>query len=209
MSPIDHLIVNIDQGMRTIFGKPDITERANPAVNMDEPTLSDQDKRHSAGLMRVNHAGEIAAQALYQGQALTARNSQVRENMERAAQEENDHLDWCENRLKELDSHTSYLAPFWYAGSLAIGAIAGVAGDKWSLGFVVETERQVEKHLDDHLDDISEDDSKSRAIIEQMKEDEVHHADMALKAGGTPLPAPVKGLMKLTSKVMTKTAYRV
>lgn len=209
MSPVDNLIANIDQGMRTIFGKPDVTERPNPAANVEEPALNEQEKRHSAGLMRVNHAGEIAAQALYQGQALTARNSTVREKMERAAQEENDHLDWCESRLKELDSHTSYLAPFWYAGSLAIGAIAGAAGDKWSLGFVVETERQVEKHLDNHLDDISENDKKSRVIIEQMKEDEIHHADMALNAGGAPLPAPVKALMKLTSKVMTKTAYRI
>lgn len=209
MSSLDHFIANIDQGVRTIFGKPDVTERANPAAAIEESELSDAEKRHSAGLMRVNHAGEIAAQALYQGQALTARNSTVREKMERAAQEENDHLDWCETRLKELGSHTSRLAPFWYTGSLAIGAIAGIAGDKWSLGFVVETERQVEKHLDNHLEDISENDTKSRTIIKQMKEDEIHHADMALNAGGAPLPAPIKGLMKLTSKIMTKTAYRI
>lgn len=209
MSALDHFIANIDQGVRTIFGKPDVTERNNPARNIDEPELSDTEKRHSAGLMRVNHAGEIAAQALYQGQALTARNSRVREKMERAAKEENDHLDWCETRLDELGSHTSRLAPIWYTGSLAIGAIAGIAGDKWSLGFVVETERQVEKHLDNHLEDISEKDTKSRAIIEQMKEDEIHHADMALNAGGAPLPAPIKGLMKLTSKIMTETAYRI
>ncbi|MDH5544617.1 MAG: 2-polyprenyl-3-methyl-6-methoxy-1,4-benzoquinone monooxygenase [Gammaproteobacteria bacterium] len=208
MSPIDHFIANIDQGVRTIFGRPDITERPNPAADVDEPTLSEAEKRHSAGLMRVNHAGEIAAQALYQGQALTARNTRVREQMERSAQEENDHLDWCETRLRELDSHTSYLAPFWYTGSLLIGAVAGASGDKWSLGFVVETERQVEKHLEDHLEDISSNDTKSRAIIEQMKADEIHHADVARKAGGADLPPPIKTLMKITSKVMTKTAYR-
>ncbi|MDH5216819.1 MAG: 2-polyprenyl-3-methyl-6-methoxy-1,4-benzoquinone monooxygenase [Gammaproteobacteria bacterium] len=209
MSPIDHFISNIDQGMRTIFGKPDVTERENPARDIDESELTDKEKRHSAALMRVNHAGEIAAQALYQGQALTARNDKVRDQMERSAQEENDHLDWCETRLKELDSHTSYLAPLWYTGSLAIGALAGAAGDKWSLGFVVETERQVEKHLDEHLKEISENDTRSKAIIQQMKEDEIHHATTALEAGGAPLPAPIKGLMKLTSKIMTKTAYRI
>lgn len=209
MSPIDHFISNIDQGMRTIFGKPDITERENPARQVAETELTDKEKRHSAALMRVNHAGEIAAQALYQGQALTARNDKVRDQMERSAQEENDHLDWCENRLKELDSHTSYLAPLWYTGSLAIGALAGAAGDKWSLGFVVETERQVEKHLDEHLKEISAKDERSKVIIQKMKEDEIHHATTALEAGGAPLPAPVKGLMKLTSKIMTKTAYRI
>ena len=209
MNPVDHFIANIDQGMRTIFGQPDITERSNPATEMAEPELTDKEKQHSAALMRVNHAGEIAAQALYQGQALTARNSTVRNQMERSAQEENDHLDWCKNRLKELDSHTSYLAPLWYTGSLAIGALAGAAGDKWSLGFVVETERQVGKHLDEHLKDISKNDTKSQVIIEQMKEDEIQHAATALEAGGAPLPAPIKGLMKLTSKIMTKTAYRL
>ena len=209
MNPIDHFISNIDQGMRTIFGKPDITERENPAREVDEAELTDKEKRHSAALMRVNHAGEIAAQALYQGQALTARNDKVRDQMERSAQEENDHLDWCENRLKELDSHTSYLAPLWYTGSLAIGALAGAAGDKWSLGFVVETERQVEKHLDEHLKEISAKDERSKVIIQKMKEDEIHHATTALEAGGAPLPAPLKSLMKLTSKIMTKTAYRI
>ena len=206
-SPIDHIIDNLDQGLRTIFGKPEITERLNPAQDLDEPELSDSEKALSARLMRINHAGEIAAQALYQGQALTARNSSVKEQMQRSAQEENDHLDWCDSRLQELDSHTSYLGPFWYVGSLAIGAAAGVAGDKWSLGFVVETEKQVERHLQEHLETISDNDTKSRAIIEQMKADEIHHATKASQAGGAPLPTPIKQMMKLTSKVMTKTAY--
>lgn len=206
-SPLDHLIANIDQGMRTVFGKPEVTERENPAREVDTTELSDSEKAISSRLMRINHAGEVAAQALYQGQALTARNKSVKEQMERSALEENDHLDWCETRLKELDSHTSYLSPFWYAGSLAIGAIAGAAGDKWSLGFVVETENQVEKHLQEHLEKLPAKDEKSRVILQQMKEDEVNHATKAQKAGGAPLPAPIKQIMKLSSKVMTKTAY--
>lgn len=206
-SPLDHFIANIDQGMRTVFGKPETTERPNPANKINGSELSDSEKAVSSRLMRINHAGEVAAQALYQGQALTARNKNVKQQMERSALEENDHLDWCETRLKELDSHTSYLSPFWYAGSLAIGAIAGAAGDKWSLGFVVETEKQVEKHLQEHLDKLPAADEKSRVILKQMKQDEVNHATKAQNAGGAPLPAPIKQVMKLTSKVMTKTAY--
>jgi ubiquinone biosynthesis monooxygenase Coq7 len=159
--------------------------------------------------MRVNHAGEVSAQALYQGQALTAKLAEVRGKMERAALEENDHLAWCERRLKELDSHTSMLNPLWYTGSFAIGALAGLAGDKWSLGFVVETERQVVKHLDEHLSRLPEQDRRSRAILEQMKEDETHHATAALNAGGAELPEPVRQLMRLTSKVMTNAAYYI
>lgn len=207
-TPFDRALMELDQGLRTLFGQPETTERGNPAQGVAEQELSEQEKKHAAGLMRVNHSGEVCAQALYQGQALTARKSKVREQMQRAAQEENDHLDWCEKRLKELDSHTSLLNPLWYGGSLAIGAIAGVAGDKWSLGFVVETERQVEKHLDGHLETLPNTDARSRAIVEQMKEDEIQHADTALHAGGAPLPAPIKRIMSLTSKVMTKTAYR-
>lgn len=206
-TPLDQLIANVDQGLRTVFGKPETTERENPAAHTAETELSDQDKQLAARLMRINHAGEVAAQALYQGQALTARNDNVKAQMERSALEENDHLDWCETRLKELDSHTSYLSPFWYAGSLAIGAIAGAAGDKWSLGFVVETEKQVETHLEEHLKKLPAQDVKSRVILEQMKDDEVAHATKALNAGGAPLPAPIKLLMKMTSKVMTRTAY--
>ncbi|MCK4710358.1 MAG: 2-polyprenyl-3-methyl-6-methoxy-1,4-benzoquinone monooxygenase, partial [Gammaproteobacteria bacterium] len=170
-SPFDQLIMQGDHAMRTIFGKPEITERDYPAEQIDDTELSEEQRKHVAGLMRINHAGEIAAQALYSGQALTAKLEDVRESMNRAAMEENDHLDWTDKRLEELGSQRSLLAPFWYAGSFAIGAIAGAAGDKWSLGFVAETEKQVVKHLDHHLQKLPENDSRSRAILEQMKED--------------------------------------
>lgn len=199
--------MNFDQALRTVFGKPQVTERTPPDTDLQQSELSKEEARHVAGLMRINHAGEVCAQALYQGQALTAKLPNVREKMERAAQEENDHLAWCENRLKELGDHTSYLNPFWYGGSFAIGALAGLAGDKWSLGFVVETERQVVKHLDSHLQQIPSQDEKSRAILEQMKIDEGHHATVALQAGGAELPTPVKKLMQTTSKLMTRTTY--
>jgi len=207
ISPIDSLIINFDRGVRTIFGKPDITERPDPSTNIEESELTDSEKKLSAGLMRVNHAGEVAAQALYQGQALTARNDNVKEQMQRSAQEEYDHLDWCEKRIKALDSHTSHLNPLWYTGSLAIGAFAGAIGDKWSLGFVVETEKQVGKHLKEHLKELPKADNKSRAVLEQMDIDEAEHADTAQKAGAAQLPEPVKAAMQFTSKIMTKTAY--
>ena len=207
LSPIDHLIANVDQGIRTVFGKPAITERANPANSVDEGEMSDAEKILSARLMRVNHSGEIAAQALYQGQALTARNNNVKTQMERSAQEEYDHLDWCEKRVKTLGSHTSYLNPLVYTGSLAIGALAGAIGDKWSLGFVVETEKQVGKHLEEHLGRLPKNDHKSRAVLEQMDIDEAHHADVAKNAGAAELPPPVKVAMKFTSKLMTRSAY--
>ena len=163
---------------------------------------------HDLAVGRQDHdGGEVAAQGLYEGQALTARLPEVRDKMERAAQEENDHLDWCETRIEELGGHKSYLNPLWYTGSLAIGALAGLAGDKWSLGFVNETEKQVVRHLDEHLAQISAEDLKTRAILEQMREDEAHHATTALHAGGVELPQPVQALMKLTSKFMTRTAY--
>ncbi len=157
--------------------------------------------------MRINHSGEVAAQGLYQGQALTARLPQVRDKMQRAAQEENDHLAWCEHRLKQMGTHTSYLNPLWYLGSVAIGAAAGIAGDKWSLGFVAETEHQVVRHLDEHLSRLPSQDGKSRAILEQMRVDEGQHATHALDGGGVPLPEPIRKVMSLTSKVMTRTAY--
>lgn len=206
-SPVDHLLLQFDQALRTVFGKPHLTERPDPAAEVPEAELSPEQARHSAGLMRVNHVGEVCAQALYQGQALTARLPDVRQAMERAAQEENDHLDWCERRVHELGSHLSYLNPLWYAGSFAIGAAAGAAGDKWSLGFVAETERQVVRHLEDHLERLPPEDAKSRAILEQMKEDELKHATTAIEAGAAELPGPVKRLMTLASKVMTATAY--
>ena len=209
LSALDKLIGGVDQALRTIYTPPQGTGRENPGDTCEESELSEKEKRHVAGLMRVNHAGEISAQALYQGQAFAAKLPNVREKMEQAAIEENDHLIWCEKRLTELDSHTSYFSPFWYAGSFTIGALAGAAGDKWSLGFVVETEHQVVKHLDSHLETLPQQESKSRAILEQMKEDELHHATMALESGAAELPKPVKLLMKLTSKVMTKTAYRL
>lgn len=206
-SPFDQLLMHMDKAVRTVFGTPPHTERPNPAQTQPEEELAADERRLVAGLMRVNHAGEVSAQALYQGQALTAKLTEVRAKMERAALEENDHLAWCEQRLKELDSHTSVLNPLWYAGSFTIGALAGAAGDKWSLGFVVETERQVVKHLEEHLERLPAQDHKSRAILEQMKEDEAHHATTALEAGSAELPGAVKRLMRLTSKIMTITAY--
>ena len=207
-SPIDNLMMQFDTGLRTLFGKPNITERANPENDVEEGELSVTERELAGRLMRINHSGEVAAQGLYQGQALTAKLPEVRKKMERAAQEENDHLDWCEQRIHELGTHTSYLNPLWYVGSVAIGATAGLAGDKWSLGFVAETEHQVVRHLTSHLNQISENDHKSRAILQQMKEDEGQHATVALNAGGAALPSPVKKFMSLTSKIMTKTVYR-
>ena len=202
-------MMQLDTGLRTLFGKPSVTERPNPENTIAEGELSANEKELAGRLMRINHSGEVAAQGLYQGQALTAKLPDVREKMERAAEEENDHLDWCKQRINELDTHTSYLNPLWYFGSVAIGAAAGLAGDKWSLGFVAETEHQVVRHLTSHLNQISENDHKSRAILEQMKEDEDHHATAALDAGAAELPVPVKKFMALTSKIMTKSAYRL
>ncbi|WP_177419440.1 2-polyprenyl-3-methyl-6-methoxy-1,4-benzoquinone monooxygenase [endosymbiont of Lamellibrachia barhami] len=206
-SPADNLLIGIDQVLRTLFGRPQVTERSNPAQTIPESEMSDQERDETARLMRINHTGEVCAQALYQGQALTAKLPDVRESMERAAQEENDHLAWCEKRLQELDNRKSLLNPFWYAGSFLMGAAAGLAGDKWSLGFVAETEHQVEAHLNNHLNRLPPQDEKSRAILEQMKEDEIHHATVALEAGGAELPEPVKQAMKFTSKVMTKSVW--
>lgn len=208
-SPADQLISNIDQALRTLFGQPEITERHNPAEHIEESELSETEIKHIAGLMRVNHTGEVCAQALYQGQALTAKLPKVKESMERAALEENDHLDWCHKRLDDFGSHTSYLNPLWYAGSFAIGATAGLIGDKWSLGFVAETEDQVVKHLDSHLHQVPESDKRTRAILEQMKTDEERHGTTAINAGGAQLPEPIKKMMALSSKIMTSIAYKI
>ncbi len=208
-TPIDHLLINFDQALRTVFGRPLVTGRSDPSEPLAESELSAAEREQSARLMRINHTGEVCAQALYQGQALTARLSNVRDSMEQAAQEENDHLAWCESRVQALGSHTSVLNPLFYAGSFALGALAGAIGDKWSLGFVAETERQVVKHLDEHLQQIAAHDEKSRAILEQMKVDEQHHGTTALEAGGEQLPGPVKQLMQAMSKVMTGTTYWV
>ncbi len=209
LSGLDRLILNLDQGVRTVFGRPKVTGRSNPADGVPDTDLDERERRLAAGLMRVNHTGEVCAQALYQGQALTARLPDVRARMERASAEENDHLAWCETRLKELDSHTSLFNPLWYAGSFAIGAAAGLAGDRWSLGFVAETEHQVVDHLNGHLQSLPESDARSRLIVQQMREDEGHHATIALEAGGARLPGPVRKLMALTSKLMTRTAYHL
>lgn len=206
-SPFDTLIINLDQAVRTLAGKPLVTERDNPANGYAETDLSEAERTESARLMRVNHAGEVAAQALYQGQALTARLDSTRSSMERAAREENDHLDWCAQRINELDNHTSLLNSLWYLGSFGIGAAAGAIGDKWSLGFVAETERQVVSHLENHLQRLPVNDRKSRAIVEQMQQDEALHGATASASGGVDLPVAVKKLMRLASKVMTGTAY--
>ena len=204
---LDNIIIQADRGLRTVFGSPPVTERPNPTAGLMEAELIARERQHSARLMQVNHAGEVAAQALYQGQALTAKLPKVRTQLERAALEENDHLAWCEARARELGGRTSLLNPVWYAGSLAIGALAGLAGDRWSLGFLAETERQVVAHLDGHLRRLPPQDNKSRAILEQMREDEGRHAITAQRAGGASLPGPIKKLMQLTSRLMTETAY--
>lgn len=206
-TPQDNLIGQFDTALRTLFGRPQTTERANPSETAPEPVLAEAARDEAARLMRINHTGEVCAQALYQGQALTAKLDTVRERMERAAREENDHLAWCEQRVQELGSHTSLLNPVFYTGSFAIGAIAGAIGDQWSLGFVAETEKQVIEHLDEHLQRLDEQDQRSRAILEQMKIDEARHGNTALEAGGAPLPQPVRRLMKLTSKIMTGSVY--
>ena len=206
-SVLDQFIIECDKAIKTVGGNPDVTERATPANELQESELTTEEKKVSSRLMRVNHAGEVSAQALYQGQALTATLPEVREAMERAALEENDHLLWCQQRVQYFGSHTSVLNPLWYTGSFVIGAVAGKLGDKWSLGFVAETESQVVKHLDEHLDVISEKDIKSRAVLEQMKIDELHHGTTAIEAGGAELPRLVKAVMGLMSKVMTQSSY--
>ena len=203
----DRVLANIDQGLRTVFGRPLDTGRPDPAESAPADDLSEAEQRQSARLMRVNHCGEVCAQALYQGQALSARSDGVRQAMQRAASEENDHLLWCRERIHALGSHTSYLNPLFYLGSLALGAAAGAAGDRWSLGFLAETEHQVVRHLEGHLGKLPGADARSRAVIEQMKRDEAEHADTALSAGGQRPPQPIPALMRVASKVMTKTTY--
>jgi ubiquinone biosynthesis monooxygenase Coq7 len=205
----DRCILQADQALRTMFAEPAGSGRENPARAGQDDALSATDKAESISLMRVNHAGEVCAQALYQGQALTARRNEVREQMETAAIEENDHLAWCRQRLDELGGHTSLLNPLWYGGSLMIGAATGLLGDKWSLGFLAETERQVVNHLEGHLQRLPAGDQRSRALLRQMQTDEAKHKTTALQAGGRELPAAVKKLMGLTSRIMTRTAYRI
>ncbi|OGT72830.1 MAG: 2-octaprenyl-3-methyl-6-methoxy-1,4-benzoquinol hydroxylase [Gammaproteobacteria bacterium RIFCSPLOWO2_12_47_11] len=204
---IDQLIIRFDQQLTRHRAAAKAAGRDSPADTVTDITLNSAERDHVEGLMRVNHAGEVAAQALYQGQALISRDPVVRQSMRCSADEEIDHLDWCKKRLDELGGHTSYLNPVWYLGSFSIGALAGLAGDKWSLGFVAETERQVVEHLQAHLQRLPEKDRKSRAILQQMMEDEARHGTVAMTIGGIELPAVVKSGMRLCSKVMTRTAY--
>jgi len=206
-SPADQAILILDRALQTLFGKPSRTERPDPATSVEESALSTGERQLSSRLMRINHTGEVCAQALYQGQALTARQSKVKEKLEHSAAEENDHLCWCEQRLDELGAHKSIFNPAFYLGSFLMGAGAGLLGDRWNLGFLAETEKQVVKHLDGHLGQISKQDKKSIAILNQMRDDEGQHATVALHSGGIDLPEPVKKLMQTASKVMTRTTY--
>lgn len=209
MSPVDRLIIEFDTALRSIVGGANASRPMPESQSTTKHILDAAERKHAAGLMRVNHVGEVCAQALYQSQKLVARDPQIRKMLEHSAQEEMDHLAWCETRLKELDSHTSYLNPFWYAGSFAIGLFAGLAGDKWSLGFVAETENQVEAHLENHLEKLPLEDQRSRAIVDQMRIDEIEHGQAALHAGGTTLPDAVQKIMQTVSKVMTTTTYKI
>ena len=208
LSPLDRLLDSAQNALSTVAGSPR-AERANPGDETPDVVLDDAERRHAAGLMRINHVGEVCAQALYIGQAAVARDPAPREQLLAAAQEETDHLAWCAARLGELDSRPSLLNPLWYAGSYAIGALAGLRGDGWNLGFVVETERQVEAHLEEHLHTLPEADLRSRAILRTMKADEARHAEHAEAAGARALPQPVPLVMAAASKLMKTVAYRL
>jgi len=207
---IDQLFSSLDNGLRSSFTKPK-AKRISPAASLDVDPIKNNEslQQSSAALMRVNHVGEVCAQALYQGQALTSRSPEVRNTMREAADEEIDHLNWCFTRLEQLDGHTSIMNPLWYFGSFTLGLSAGLAGDKWSLGFLAETERQVVKHLESHLDRLPEEDTVSRAIVSQMAKDEAKHAEMAVYNGAAELPDPIKHLMRMTSKVMTSISEKI
>lgn len=209
MSFIDNSILNLDRALRTLVPNAAAANRASPAQDMVETELSDQEKRHSIGLMRINHTGEVCAQALYSGQALTAKLATVRDEMDEAAAEEIDHLVWCEQRLNELGSHTSLLNPLFFGASFAIGAGAGLISDRLSLGFVAATEEQVCLHIDKHLASLPQNDEKSQAILKQMRIDEAKHQLAALESGGLVFPKTVMKTMTLISNLMTKSTYRV
>ena len=206
---LDQCLIQFDLALRTCVPGSSQARRTSPAEELNDGELSPSERRHTAGLMRINHTGEVCAQALYQGQAATAKLGDVRESMQQAAAEEVDHLAWCEDRLRQLDSRPSLLNPLWYALSYGIGAAAGIAGDKWSLGFVAATEDQVCAHLEDHLEKLPTEDAKSKAILKQMIVDEKQHGDLARNAGGAELPAPVKQAMTAVSQIMKTTAYRI
>jgi ubiquinone biosynthesis monooxygenase Coq7 len=207
-TPLDHVLAGLQRALDTVAGSA-VAARPSPGHGEPIPELDADERRHAAGLMRINHTGEVAAQALYDGQAALARDADTRAHLQAAAAEETDHLAWCAERLRELDDRPSLINPLWYAGSFAIGALAAAAGDRWSLGFVVETERQVEAHLGEHLQRLPESDSRSRAILTAMQADEARHADNALARGGAKLPPPVPSLMRCASAVMKAVAYRV
>ncbi|MCX8145468.1 MAG: 2-polyprenyl-3-methyl-6-methoxy-1,4-benzoquinone monooxygenase [Azovibrio sp.] len=208
MNWIDAWIVEFDKGVRTVFAEAH-SVRPVPGAQCPEADLNAAERRHVAALMRINHVGEVCAQALYQGQALTSRSAQLRTALAEAAHEETEHLAWTEQRIRELGGRKSLLNPFWYAGALAIGMLAGRCGDKWNLGFLAETERQVEAHLEGHQAKLPAQDRKSWAILEQMKVDEVKHADTAVRLGAAPLPEPAKRLMRLAARFMKQVAYRI
>lgn len=207
LSRLDKLLVSANNALRTVAAPAGKTLRPNPSLNIDDGQLDEKQRARAAGLMRVNHAGEVAAQALYQGHATVARDKDMEEQMKQAAEEEFDHLAWCEQRLQELGSAPSRLSPLWYAGAYAMGAASGTVGDKWSLGFIAETEKQVCTHLESHLEKLPQDDARSRAIVEQMRDEEAEHGANATKAGAAELPQLVVQLMRVTAKIMTKTAY--
>jgi ubiquinone biosynthesis monooxygenase Coq7 len=218
-SPIDQFISEFDVALRAIAGGAH-SKRVSPKTQLGKEienkqaltsniSMSPKERVHSAGLMRVNHVGEVCAQALYQSQKIVSKDHKTRDLLNQAASEEMDHMAWCEERLKELDSRPSLLNPIWYFGSFGMGLLAGLAGDRWSLGFVAETEKQVERHLDDHLEKLPENDLRSRAIVEQMRADEIEHGAAAIQAGGQELPTPIKLAMASISKIMTTTAYKI
>jgi len=208
-STIDKFLIQFDKALRTCSPGAAQARRSSPAANLTDGELKLREKKHIAGLMRINHTGEVCAQALYQGQAATAKLDQVRQSMEHAAEEEVDHLAWCDERLQQLDSRPSLLNPLWYGLSYGLGAAAGLAGDKWSLGFVAETEQQVCEHLEQHQHELPENDQKSHAILTQMINDEREHGESAKQAGGANLPLPVKQAMSVMSVLMKKTTYRL
>jgi ubiquinone biosynthesis monooxygenase Coq7 len=208
MDPLDRAIKSIDAALRTVAGVHR-AQRGSPAHEFQEPDLSEVERDHAAALMRVNHVGEVCAQALYQGQALTTRDPATRASLEQAAREEEDHLAWSADRVRELGGHLSLLNPVWYAGSLALGIAAGALGDRWNLAFLAETERQVEEHLAGHLAELPPGDSRTRAVVEQMRAEEAKHRETALALGAAEMPAPAKLVMRAMAKLMTTVAYRV
>jgi ubiquinone biosynthesis monooxygenase Coq7 len=205
---VDRLIVEFDRALRAVAGVAH-ANRESPAEGVQENSINEEQRAHAAALMRVNHVGEVCAQALYQGQSLTARDPVARQALEHAAREEEDHLAWSADRIRELGGRPSLLNPLWYAGAFAIGAVAGALGDRWNLAFLAETERQVEEHLGGHLEELPPEDKRTRAVVEAMQADEARHRASAIELGAAELPEPVKGAMRLASKVMTTVAYRV